>query len=323
MLPEASCFKLNFGTHLQARVSLTEDTLSFTSLTISGPSNSWTIHGLWPDHCDGTYDSNCDTKRAYTNITAILQSFGKTDLLAYMNEYWVDIDGDNESFWEHEWAKHGTCISTFKTSCYTGYTPTQEVPDFFQKTVDLFKGLDSYTVISLSILARLLLILFQTLANAGITPSSTKTYTSAQILAALKSSFGYNVIIQCASGALDQIYYSYNVRGSIQTGTFVPVNPDGGSTSNCATSGVKYLPKSGGSTVTTTTTTSSPTGTPAPGTFSGSGYLNAVTSGSVDGCLISAGTWYTTGTCATYTATASGKICQHHACQYHPLTGSV
>jgi ribonuclease T2 len=50
----------------------------------TGPSNSWTIHGLWPDHCDGTYDSNCDASRAYTNITAIIQSYGKTDLLSYM-----------------------------------------------------------------------------------------------------------------------------------------------------------------------------------------------------------------------------------------------
>jgi ribonuclease T2 len=66
-----------------------------------------------------------------------------------MNTYWVDIDGDNESFWEHEWGKHGTCISTLKPSCYTGYTATQEVADFFQKTVDLFKTLDSYTVLDL------------------------------------------------------------------------------------------------------------------------------------------------------------------------------
>jgi ribonuclease T2 len=63
-----------------------------------------------------------------------------------MNTYWVDINGDDESFWEHEWAKHGTCISTFDTSCYTDYTPQEEVPDFFQATVDLFKTLDSYTV---------------------------------------------------------------------------------------------------------------------------------------------------------------------------------
>jgi ribonuclease T2 len=111
-----------------------------------GPSNSWTVHGLWPDHCDGTFDSNCDSTRAYTNISAILKSFGKTDLLSYMNQYWVDINGQDESFWEHEWAKHGTCISTLSPSCYVNYTPTQEVPDFFQKTIDLFKTLDSYSV---------------------------------------------------------------------------------------------------------------------------------------------------------------------------------
>jgi ribonuclease T2 len=35
--------------------------------------------------------------------------------------------------------------------------------------------------------------------------------------------------------------------------------------------------------------------------------LEAYTSGSQTGCLISAGTWYTSGTCATYTATGSGS----------------
>ncbi|TVY19483.1 Ribonuclease T2-like [Lachnellula arida] len=275
----------------------------------TGPSDSWTIHGLWPDHCDGTYDSNCDTSRAYTNITDILKSFDKTDLLDYMNSYWLDEDGDNESFWEHEWGKHGTCISTLEPSCYTDYTPTQEVPDFFQKTVDLFKTLDSYTVAALSFCPRIILTISKALADAGITPSSSKTYTSAAILAALKTSFGYEVVIQCSSGALDAIWYSYDVRGSIQTGTFVPTDPDG-SKSNCADSGVKYLPKSGGGTgTTTTTTTTSPTSTPTgtPGTFSGTGYLNAITGGVQTGCLISAGTWYTSGTCATYTAAASGS----------------
>ena len=55
-----------------------------------------------PDHCDGTYDSNCDAKRAYTNISAILSAAGQTDLLSYMNTYWKDNAGNDESFWEHE-----------------------------------------------------------------------------------------------------------------------------------------------------------------------------------------------------------------------------
>lgn len=69
-----------------------------------------------PDHCDGTFDANCDATRAYTNITQILQSYGANSLLSYMQTYWKDYQGNDESFWEHEWAKHGTCkkvLSTF------------------------------------------------------------------------------------------------------------------------------------------------------------------------------------------------------------------
>ena len=113
---------------------------------ITGPSNSWTVHGLWPDHCDGTYDSTCDPSRAYTGIGSILTSLGKSSLLSYMNTYWKDISGDDESFWEHEWSKHGTCVSTLEPSCYIGYTSKQEVGDFFQKAVDIFKTRDTYGV---------------------------------------------------------------------------------------------------------------------------------------------------------------------------------
>ena len=63
-----------------------------------------------------------------------------------MDEYWVDINGDNESFWAHEWGKHGTCINTIDPECYKGYTAQEEVGDFFEKVVDLFKGLDTYKV---------------------------------------------------------------------------------------------------------------------------------------------------------------------------------
>lgn len=99
-----------------------------------------------PDNCDGTYESSCDSSRAYTNITDILQTQGRDDLLDYMDEYWVDINGDNESFWAHEWGKHGTCINTIDPDCYQGYTAQEEVGDFFEKVVDLFKGLDTYKV---------------------------------------------------------------------------------------------------------------------------------------------------------------------------------
>lgn len=265
----------------------------------TGPVDSWTIHGLWPDHCDGTYDSNCDASRAYTNITAILTAAGQTSLLSYMNTYWISDTGTNEAFWEHEWGKHGTCISTLEPDCYTGYTPQEEVVDFFNTVVTLFKTLPSYTWLS----------------NAGIVPSSTTTYTSADILAALQTPRGVTAVIQCENtNELDEIWYFYDVQGSVQTGTFIPTDPDG-ATSDCPATGVQYLPKSGTGTspttsttiTTSTTTTPSTSPTTAPGTpFSGKGTLQVTSGGKANGCIISAGTWYIGGTCASFTATASG-----------------
>lgn len=104
------------------------------------------IHGLWPDKCDGTYDENCDSSRDYNDISTILTSFGKTDVLEYMQEYWLSDSESNEAFWEHEWSTHGTCVSTLETSCYTSYQTGEEAADFFQIVVDLFKTLDTYTV---------------------------------------------------------------------------------------------------------------------------------------------------------------------------------
>ncbi|EHL00553.1 putative Ribonuclease T2-like protein [Glarea lozoyensis 74030] len=159
--------------------------------------------------CDGTYDASCDSSRAYTGIGSILTSLGKSSLLSYMNTYWKDVSGDDESFWEHEWSKHGTCVSTLAPACYSGYTSKQEVGDYFQKAVDIFKTRDTYGA----------------LTAAGITPSSTKTYTSAAIQAALKAAFGVTAIIQCDSSALNEVWYSFYVKGSVATGTFVATNP--------------------------------------------------------------------------------------------------
>jgi ribonuclease T2 len=80
--------------------------------------------------------------------------------------------------------------------------------------------------------------------------------------------------------------------------------------SSCPASGVKYLPKNGGSSPTSVPTTTGgpgPTPTAVPGTpFSGRGFLNVNVNGAKKGCIISAGTWYTSGTCATITATSAG-----------------
>jgi ribonuclease T2 len=258
---------------------------------VVGPSDSWTIHGLWPDNCDGTYEANCDDRRAYRNITAILQAAGKTELVDYMKTYWQSNSGSSETFWEHEWSKHGTCISTLDPTCYQDYQPTEEVPEFFEKVVSLFKSLPSYDWLS----------------DAGITPDSSKTYTLAQIQQAVAKNHGGKIpYVGCRSGAVDELWYFFNVRGSVQTGEFVPA--DSLTRSNCPSTGIKYKPKGGSGSPSPTSTSrgggSQPTSSPGK-PFSGTGFLNVVTGGSQKGCIISGGTWYTSGTCATITATSS------------------
>ncbi|KAI0409653.1 ribonuclease T2-like protein [Xylaria palmicola] len=253
----------------------------------TGPSDSWTIHGLWPDNCDGSYEQYCDTNREYTNITAILQSKAPSTL-ATMQTYWKDYEGDDETFWEHEFGKHGTCISTLEPSCYTNYQATDEVADYFGRAVSLFQALPTYAW----------------LAAAGIVPSSTQTYTLAAIQAALTAHHGHNVVIRCSGSTLNELWYHFHVQGSVQGGTFQAVDPVG-SGSTCPSTGIKYLPKYATTTTTTlatktttTTATSVPTGT--AGALSGKGYVKV----QPDGFLVSGGGWYRAGgTPATFTAT--------------------
>ncbi|KAL7783650.1 ribonuclease T2 [Trichoderma ceciliae] len=264
----------------------------------TGPNDSWTIHGLWPDNCDGSFEQSCDSSRAYTNITAILQKTASCTL-TYMQTYWKDNQGNDESFWEHEFSKHGTCISTLNPECYPDYQPTQEVPDFFKRAVNLFQNLPSY----------------DWLAAAGIVPSPDVTYTLAAIQAALTAHHGHNVIINCNNkGELNELWYHYNVRGSVQSGVFTPVDPVG-SPSTCPKAGIKYLPKNRTPTATTTikTVTRTTTGTTGtgtapstpPGVLAGKGYFFIDTPSTTSGgFLISSGVWYRGGgTPATYTAT--------------------
>jgi ribonuclease T2 len=212
---------------------------------VTGPSNSWTIHGLWPNNCDGTYSENCDKTRAFKNITQILTAAGDTATLDFMQTYWVSNSESGEAFWEHEWETHGTCMSTLATDCYPDYQTGDEVVDFFDRTVSLFKSLDTYTVSNMILLFLKYLdtnTSSQTLANAGITPDADNSYALSDINDALEKAFGAPVVLQCEDmNVVYEIYYGFNVQGSIQKGNFVPTAQTGSST-NCPDT-VMYPPK--------------------------------------------------------------------------------
>lgn len=203
-----------------------------------------------------------------------------------MMRYWKDYRGDDENLWAHEWAKHGTCINTLKTSCYEDYFPQREVVDYFRRTTSLFRTLDTY----------------QILAEAGIQPNTQRKWAAAELAAPLARAHGADVTLGCRGDALGEVWYHFDVQGSVRDGEFVPSQPDG-MKSSCAETGIRYLPKQPSATTTGSSSTSTgviPTASPHP--FSGSGYLMVLFNGSQQGCLISHGEWYTSGTCAAYYA---------------------
>ncbi|KZT54778.1 ribonuclease Le37 [Calocera cornea HHB12733] len=254
----------------------------------TGPSNSWTIHGLWPDHCDNSFSENCDPSRDYSSITNILQNAGATDILSYMQTYWKNDpdDGSDEEFWEHEWSTHGTCYSTLQPSCISGGVQGQDAVYFFTRVVNTFKTLNTYNFLS----------------SEGIAPSSSTTHTLSSLQSALKSAYGFTPALTCDGSDLNQISYYFNLQGSLIDGTLVPYNAPSGS-SDCPSSGIKYLPKSGsgGGSPTSTGGGSIPTG--------GSGSLpskGTIQSSTGTGCLLSLATW-STQTCATFTYSGSAS----------------
>ncbi|UZJ55417.1 hypothetical protein CBS101457_004737 [Exobasidium rhododendri] len=196
----------------------------------TGPSDSWTIHGLWPDNCDGTYEASCDSSRSGSQISQVLQ-MSAPSTLDYMNEYWVDVNGDNAQFWKHEYEKHATCISTLKPACYANYTSGQDIVDFFTVSTELFQQYNLYSALS----------------SAGITPSSSETYTLAALQSAAKASFGgITPSFRCTNNVnLKEAWFDFETTGrSTTVDAFTLVDPIASNT-NCATTGIKYNPKSG------------------------------------------------------------------------------
>ncbi|KAK4211035.1 putative ribonuclease T2 precursor [Rhypophila decipiens] len=199
-----------------------------------GAEEDWTLHGLWPDLCDGTYDQFCHMTPTYNNITDVLEHGGQHELLEFMNRYWLAASGPNSRLWEHEYNKHATCINTLAPTCYGDqHAPGVEVIDYFTRATALFKTLDTY----------------HALEKAGIVPHNRRHYPLVDIQSALETYSGGRVVLRCAGGRgsgsiLHEAWYVYFVKGSLQTGEFVPAKDLGreGDAGNCSP-WVRYLPK--------------------------------------------------------------------------------
>ncbi|KDQ63313.1 hypothetical protein JAAARDRAFT_694743 [Jaapia argillacea MUCL 33604] len=212
------------------------------------PKDSWTIHGLWPDNCDGTYQQYCDFSRQYDpspspaklpngtvippwtgpTIDTFVMAFNRWDLLDYMKTYWVSQGSPNPSFWAHEFSKHATCTSTFDVACYQpGYQEHEEVVNFFESVVRAFQNFPTYTL----------------LATAGITPSNTTTYSLAQLQNALKAQTAAIPYLGCGSNGtvLQEVWYYNHVMGTEQYGRYKSIDSTPYGNSTCSTTeGIWY-----------------------------------------------------------------------------------
>ena len=66
------------------------------------------MHGLWPERRDGTWPQFC-APGDDLNVEEI------ADLVPEMERVWPSWSSDDEAFWNHEWARHGTCaMSTIR-----------------------------------------------------------------------------------------------------------------------------------------------------------------------------------------------------------------
>jgi ribonuclease T2 len=66
-----------------------------------------TIHGLWPQYNTTGYPSFCTTEPFDSSIPELI---GMDTMIKYWPDVKYEVSSPSyDSFWEHEWTKHGTC----------------------------------------------------------------------------------------------------------------------------------------------------------------------------------------------------------------------
>lgn len=93
---------------------------------------NFTIHGLWPQYNTTGYPSYCSTESFDPNVPITI---GWDTMVTYYPDVKYDEkSADYDSFWEHEWDKHGTC------SGLSQY-------DYFQQAINAAKIFTTPTII--------------------------------------------------------------------------------------------------------------------------------------------------------------------------------
>ena len=129
---------------------------------------NWVVHGLWPSIKSEIGPAFCNKTLPF-NFNAIKW------LLPELLEFWPNLYTNTplESFWQHEWEKHGTCA--------LGLPQVSGESDYFNLTLSL-RAHYQFGVL---------------LAGAGITPDDTQMYDLEKIRFALQSTLGVTPFLVC------------------------------------------------------------------------------------------------------------------------------
>jgi len=152
MWPQSSC--MFPGTH---KCSLAENI------------TTWTVHGLWPSEVQSIEPNFCNDSLPF-QFDYVKPFYGQ------MLKYWPNLylDTKIDSFWAHEWDKHGTCALSFNPQI-------RNATDYFNVTLGLRDLHDLGAVLAIN----------------SIVPDDTKLYDFAKIFGAIKATFNAEPLMVC------------------------------------------------------------------------------------------------------------------------------
>lgn len=174
-----ACNKVDGYDYLTLTLQWAPSICSAKSCRKPSKTGQWTVHGLWPSYARQQPPTNCCHQEPKLNPSKLPTS----DLA----KIWPNVlSGNDESFWNYEWSKHGTCAKAAAPKLATQSS-------YFQNIVQLVKShpIDQY------------------LAKGGVKPGS-GTYEKIKIHRAIEGAIGKRVYIDCekTNGApvLSQLY---------------------------------------------------------------------------------------------------------------------
>ncbi|KAI0241248.1 hypothetical protein L0F63_006433 [Massospora cicadina] len=154
---------------------------------LNNPMQNFTLHGFWPGDCATGVGPERGCRMGITKTKKDVDA--NPELKRKMEAYWVSHNGNNQLFWDHEWNKHGTCLSTVREECPLGKEEGPPHIRYFKAALREYEKFNVYEELELN----------------GITPRM-EPYKKDVLVTALKR-WGASFSLQCIKGRLNQIFF--------------------------------------------------------------------------------------------------------------------